>query len=65
MILLSLLSLLTLAAAEDLLDGAANATHRALHAYLQLRFGAISTALPPKGDPALDPCPVLNEWRAS
>lgn len=48
------LSLLTLAAAEvDLVNSfgaaAANATDRALKAYLQLRFGAISTALPAKG----------------
>lgn len=40
----------------------ANATQGALRTYLNGRFGAPSAALPAKGDPALDPCPVLNEW---
>ncbi|CAK8997799.1 unnamed protein product [Durusdinium trenchii] len=42
--------------------GAANATRTALQSYLQSRFSAASPVLPGKGDPALDPCPVLNEW---
>lgn len=40
----------------------ANVTQGALRTYLNGRFGAPSAVLPAKGDPALDPCPILNEW---
>ncbi|CAJ1436912.1 unnamed protein product [Effrenium voratum] len=40
----------------------ANATRGALQAYLHSRFGASPSVMPAKGDPALDPCPVLNDW---
>ncbi|OLQ00352.1 hypothetical protein AK812_SmicGene17009 [Symbiodinium microadriaticum] len=41
---------------------AANYTRAALDGYLQGRFGQPAGELPAKGDPALDPCPILNSW---
>mmetsp|Transcript_6586 Transcript_6586/g.11923 ORF Transcript_6586/g.11923 Transcript_6586/m.11923 type:complete len:359 (-) Transcript_6586:99-1175(-) len=44
------------------LSAAANYTRAALDSYLQGRFGQTAGELPSRGDPALDPCPVLNSW---
>ncbi|CAE7196719.1 unnamed protein product [Symbiodinium pilosum] len=41
---------------------AANFSRAALDGYLQGRFGLPPGELPAKGDPALDPCPILNSW---